>query len=287
MNAAINAKVLCVVCGQPCPPKQPHRPQRVTCSDTCARVAMRRKAVVHHRTDSPRVLQASVEADRREWSKLVNVDWQPTDCPRLNGDRGPCPFVSCRNHLFTDLNAAGNVVIDPRVAEIESAPYTCAIDLYHSDREWTLDAVGDVFNVTRERIRQIEQGALEKLRRGLARRGLRLEDLVTIDHPEGAMASVQGGDDSAHGGHTRIGLRHCDLADLDTAECRHPGERAAEPEPEKAAHEAPLPPSLEPHRAALKAGERVHGYVQLSPWQKREMARRRKAKSEHDGREGA
>lgn len=61
----------------------------------------------------------------------------------LTGPR-PCPYVTCKYHL-------GKV----------SEP-TCTLDLADKGG-MTLEEVGEVFGVTRERIRQIEERALEKI----------------------------------------------------------------------------------------------------------------------------
>lgn len=73
------------------------------------------------------------------------------DC--VDGPR-PCPWQSCRHHL-------------------EAAEHSCSLDL--ADRgALTLDLVGEVFGLTRERTRQIEAIAIAKLKR-------RLKDLAPDD----------------------------------------------------------------------------------------------------------
>lgn len=65
----------------------------------------------------------------------------------------------------------------------------------------TLEAIGDAFGVTRERVRQIEQSAIETLRRRAPEFGLSLEDLMhalaakpeTPAFPSGYKACARGG----------------------------------------------------------------------------------------------
>lgn len=69
----------------------------------------------------------------------------------------PCPRSSCRYHL-------------PRGRE------SCALDV--ADRGGaTLEHIGEMLGITRERVRQIEAGALDKLRRRAERFELEREDI--------------------------------------------------------------------------------------------------------------
>lgn len=71
----------------------------------------------------------------------------------------PCPYVGCRHHLYMDVTEAGSirVMMDGEVWEMAES---CALDL--ADRYpdgLTLEEVGDILGLTRERVRQIEDTA--------------------------------------------------------------------------------------------------------------------------------
>lgn len=77
----------------------------------------------------------------------------------------PCYFVSCRHHLFLDVNEeTGSIKFNFPDQEVWELEETCALDV--ADRGGiTLEEVGAIMNLTRERIRQLELGGLEKLRK--------------------------------------------------------------------------------------------------------------------------
>ena len=63
----------------------------------------------------------------------------------------PCPWVSCKYHLYL---------------EVWEMTETCALDV--ADRGGiTLEDVGNILNLTRERIRQVEQSGVNKLKLAL------------------------------------------------------------------------------------------------------------------------
>lgn len=76
----------------------------------------------------------------------------------------PCPFVSCKYHLYLDINPnTGSIKINFPHLEVWEMPDTCALDV--ADRGGiTLEDVGEIVNLTRERIRQVEAVGLAKLR---------------------------------------------------------------------------------------------------------------------------
>ncbi len=83
------------------------------------------------------------------------------DC--ANGAR-PCMFISCKHHLYLDVNpATGSIKLNFPDREVWELEETCALDV--ADRGGiTLEEVGTIMNLTRERIRQVETRGLLKLR---------------------------------------------------------------------------------------------------------------------------
>jgi hypothetical protein len=76
----------------------------------------------------------------------------------------PCMFVSCKHHLYLDVNPdTGSIKLNFPDKEIWELEETCALDV--ADRGGiTLEEVGAIMNLTRERIRQVETRGLLKLR---------------------------------------------------------------------------------------------------------------------------
>lgn len=81
----------------------------------------------------------------------------------VNGVR-PCPFVTCKHHLYLDVNPdTGSIKLNFPDLEVWEMKETCALDV--ADRGGiTLEEVGEILNLTRERIRQVEVKGLERLR---------------------------------------------------------------------------------------------------------------------------
>jgi hypothetical protein len=80
-----------------------------------------------------------------------------------NGPR-PCMFISCKHHLYLDVNpSTGSIKLNFPDREVWELDETCALDV--ADRGGiTLEEVGTIMNLTRERIRQVETRGLVKLR---------------------------------------------------------------------------------------------------------------------------
>jgi hypothetical protein len=87
--------------------------------------------------------------------------------PTLRGECAegprPCPYVSCKHHLFIDVSPrTGAIKLNFPDLEMWEMGESCALDV--ADRGGTtLEDVGAIMNLTRERIRQVEVKALAKL----------------------------------------------------------------------------------------------------------------------------
>ncbi len=76
----------------------------------------------------------------------------------------PCMYISCKHHLYLDVNpSTGSIKLNFPDREVWELDETCALDV--ADRGGiTLEEVGAIMNLTRERIRQVETRGLLKLR---------------------------------------------------------------------------------------------------------------------------
>ena len=102
--------------------------------------------------------------------RLINDADEPYDRPKTRADCAriprPCPFVGCKHNLFLDYNrATGNIRWNFPNREPKDMPRagSCALDVADQGGV-TLNATGEMINLTRERVRQIETAALRKLR---------------------------------------------------------------------------------------------------------------------------
>jgi hypothetical protein len=123
----------------------------------------RRKRAVRARTISvKRMTKRELELGRMLYPDIDDVEHprRRDDC--VEGAR-PCPFVSCKHHLYLDVSArTGAIKINFPDLDVWEMSETCALDV--ADRGGTtLEEVGAIMNLTRERIRQVEVKGLAKL----------------------------------------------------------------------------------------------------------------------------
>jgi hypothetical protein len=91
--------------------------------------------------------------------------WRPQTRGECAEMERPCPFVSCKYHLYIDVHPLrGSIKINFPDLEVWEMTDTCALDI--ADRGGiTLEEVGEIMNLTRERVRQVETQGLAKLER--------------------------------------------------------------------------------------------------------------------------
>lgn len=79
------------------------------------------------------------------------------------GDWVPCPFVGCKHHLYLDVTERnGNIKFNKPDREPGEIGETCGLRVAGRGGI-TLEEIGALLNLTRERVRQIEDLALAKL----------------------------------------------------------------------------------------------------------------------------
>ena len=83
------------------------------------------------------------------------------DC--AGGER-PCPYVSCKHHLYLDVNRkTGAIKLNFPDLEVWELDHSCVLDVADGGAV-TLERAGELLNLTRERILQVEVRMIDKLR---------------------------------------------------------------------------------------------------------------------------
>ena len=89
--------------------------------------------------------------------------WKPKTRADCKDMERPCPYISCKHHLYIDVHPVrGSIKLNFPDVEVWEMTETCALDI--ADRGGiTLEEVGEIMNLTRERVRQVETAGLAKL----------------------------------------------------------------------------------------------------------------------------
>ena len=129
-----------------------------------------RKVRRRRRRSRPRSKTIAMKRLTREELRVGRLLYPPVDIPRpatrdvCSAEARPCPRVACKHHLYLDVNPeTGSIKINFPDLEPWELQQTCALDV--ADRGGiTLEEVGEIMNLTRERIRQVEVRGLLKLK---------------------------------------------------------------------------------------------------------------------------
>jgi len=129
-----------------------------------------RKVRRRRRRSRPRSKTIAMKRLTREELRVGALLYPPVDIPRpktrmqCQEEDRPCPWVACKHHLYLDVNPeTGSIKINFPDLEPWELPETCSLDV--ADRGGiTLEEVGEIMNLTRERIRQVEVRGLLKLK---------------------------------------------------------------------------------------------------------------------------
>lgn len=145
----------------------------------------RRKREVRAETINVRRLpRRELEIGRALYPEDENAD---VNRPKTRADCAagvrPCPFVSCAHHLFLDVSArTGSIKVNFPDLEPDELVESCALDVADQGGI-TLERTGEVMNLTRERVRQIEVRAMAKLK--AQREMTELRDLAGLEGAAG------------------------------------------------------------------------------------------------------
>jgi hypothetical protein len=131
-----------------------------------------RKIRRRRRRTRPRSKTIAMKRLTREELRVGAIMYPPVDMARpatreqCREDIRPCPWVACKHHLYLDINPeTGSIKINFPDLEPWELQNTCALDVAERGGI-TLEEVGEIMNLTRERIRQVEVRGLLKLKMG-------------------------------------------------------------------------------------------------------------------------
>jgi hypothetical protein len=132
--------------------------------------AISRKIRRRRRRTRPRSKTIAMKRLTREELRIGALLYPPVDVPRpqtrseCHQQHRPCPWVACKHHLYLDVNPeTGSIKINFPDLEPWELEDTCALDVAERGGI-TLEEVGEIMNLTRERIRQVEVRGLRKIR---------------------------------------------------------------------------------------------------------------------------
>jgi len=96
---------------------------------------------------------------------LEQIDYdRPKNRSQCKDGPRPCLYISCKHNLYLDVNTVtGSIKFNFPDKDINELKETCALDVAERGGI-TLEEVGEILNLTRERVRQLEMSALDKIR---------------------------------------------------------------------------------------------------------------------------
>jgi hypothetical protein len=127
------------------------------------KIRQKRRQRARSKTIAPKRLTKE-ELRFRELLPILDDPDRPMTRGQCKEDVRPCPYVSCKHHLYLDVNPeTGSIKLNFPDLEVWEMAETCSLDV--ADRGGiTLEEVGEILNLTRERIRQVEVRGLLKLK---------------------------------------------------------------------------------------------------------------------------
>jgi len=107
--------------------------------------------------------EGTVDPEDKELREQLEENRPKSRADCAEGPR-PCLYVSCKYHLYLDVNPrTGSVKLNFPDKELWELSETCALDV--ADKGGiTLEEVGVIMNLTRERVRQVETRGIFHMR---------------------------------------------------------------------------------------------------------------------------
>jgi hypothetical protein len=107
--------------------------------------------------------QLAAHLDAEVAGEDLVIEARPLTRAECREHQGPCPWVACKHHLYLDINpVTGSIKLNFPDLEPWELEHTCALDVAEAGA-LTLERIGEVTNLTRERVRQVESIGLAKL----------------------------------------------------------------------------------------------------------------------------
>ncbi len=98
-------------------------------------------------------------------SRFIYPEDTKADKPKTRAEckniERPCPYVSCKYHLYLDVEPNGSLRLNFD-GEIEDMEHTCVLDIADKGPQ-TLEDISTNIGMTVERARQLEVSGLHKL----------------------------------------------------------------------------------------------------------------------------
>ena len=137
---------------------EPSTTEEIPLSQRRQRKSKNRPRTIAGRRLSRAEIEEGIRLADEMWYDKPKVRSECVDGPR------PCPYVSCKYHLYIDVNqSTGSIKINFPDQEVWDLKHSCALDVA-SQGGSTLEEVGEILNLTRERIRQVEVNGLLQLK---------------------------------------------------------------------------------------------------------------------------
>jgi len=160
----------CIDCGTACKYKR-----CPPCAEVARAKRWREYQLKHGKGWRHETIASRAPLERMDTS-IVDEHERPKTRGECEGGERPCPFVSCRYHLFAEPTERGGLTLNHPGKELWEIGETCALDVADDGGKGLIE-IADLLRVSRERIRQVEARAIDKVKRADARLGRGLESM--------------------------------------------------------------------------------------------------------------